>query len=341
MKNVSKYEEIQKSNREMSDPGRFIVSRHNSKFLKSLSSLPTHSSSEKIMKLLLVFGLLSMLQQINHFASKQKAFTPPPAEIRRANVHYVRTSSGIQSNKKLGSKFLQVSVDKVLLYFPPTCTKKQIEIVTYQLPDFRCKKTASRPFKHHCSFSYATRCPDAIWFKEQYMKQNQSVAIDMQEGVASASTTILVGCTNGILAANTLRMVSGNPQFGIESWKSATGDIADLGVCPVRPFVLSPNSSITNDKSVVHCIETSPSTANYLLNAVQKLGWQEHLIVHNAGLRKRNGSLVIREGSHVLAYSLDNFVSANLNAGGSRTVAYLRIAGEASHLTFCRVALKL
>lgn len=327
------------STREISDHGRVVVGRYNSKMLKSLRSPPTSSSSEKIMMFMWMFGIFSLLQQIHRFATKQNAFTPPPARIRRTNVHYVRTNgtsmygsastAGADHNRTNVRKSVPVIVGKAVLHFPPTCTKREIDTVKYQLPDFRCKRTARTSFNHHCSFSYATRCHDAIWFKEQFIRQqNQSVAMAMQDGTVSKSTAILVGCTYGIVAANTLRMVSGNPQYKIESWKSAMGGIADLGVCPVQPFPLSPSSRITNDKSVVHCIEVTPSTANNLHNAVQKLGWQDHLVVHNAGLIMSHESLVISEGIQIPTYSLDNFVDRHQNSGSNGTVEYLRIAGE-------------
>jgi hypothetical protein len=130
---------------------------------------------------------------------------------------------------------------------PATCTTFDLDIIQRQLPVEDCHDYQTRPWYNKCSFSYATRCPDAtFWLGPQYNQnndqnnENKNVRTTKSR-LADAATgrlgggggsgrggrengrriAIYVGCNKALDAVNTLRMLSGDPRFDKTVWRNA------------------------------------------------------------------------------------------------------------------------
>jgi len=172
--------------------------------------------------------------------------------------------------------------------FPPQCSKDQLQTVLYQLPAFECEwaNFLRAILKWNCSFSYASMCPNSVWYEEAYSKH----AAWLEEARRSP-TAIYVGCNKAMDAVHSLRMISNDDQFDIEQWKSAFGPFH--GVCKQESKKQFPVSSEQKRylNATVHCIEAMPATANQLKRATESLGWQNQLMVHEAALASSDGTV--------------------------------------------------
>jgi len=171
--------------------------------------------------------------------------------------------------------------------FPPQCTSEQQDNIRYQLPPNRCMRTRDYPWQNRCSFSYATRCPDAIWLTEYYNEERQRSYSSSQQ-----STAIYVGCNKGMDAINTLRMMSSNKAIDKELWRDTlfANRTVHYGHCNQEnepQYEIPKNHQQRQAK--VYCIEAMPNSAEELWKTSQMLGWQEKLIVTNAAMASTDG----------------------------------------------------
>jgi hypothetical protein len=137
---------------------------------------------------------------------------------------------------------------------PATCTTFQLETIQRQLPVEDCHNYQTRPWYNKCSFSYATRCPDAtFWLGPEYNQNNHNDQNNdpknsnngmndrTTKSLNAAATgrrlggggggrggrengrriAIYVGCNKALDAVNTLRMLSGDPRFDKTVWRNA------------------------------------------------------------------------------------------------------------------------
>lgn len=133
--------------------------------------------------------------------------------------------------------------------FPPSCSDDDLSTILYQLPPERCVETKRQPWMHGgtCSFTFATKCPDAVWIQNIYQaKWNQTqnhvvpkptttplrrlAAAVLANGDDNGGdhdddhqqqpfTSIYVGCNKGMDAINALRMGSRNATYDKDAWR--------------------------------------------------------------------------------------------------------------------------
>jgi FkbM family methyltransferase len=188
--------------------------------------------------------------------------------------------------------------------FLPQCTAEQLNMIEYQLPSRRCKKTAKQPWQNRCSFSYATRCPKAVWLEEFHRQSpnhdgNNNININNSNSVENGEPyqpiAIYVGCNKAMDAVNTLRMLSSDTVFDKDVWRDRlfSNETVSAGNCnqEFEPQFALPNSNPAKlpINAVVHCIEASPITARRLNQTVEELGWQSSLLVVNAAMGASDG----------------------------------------------------
>jgi FkbM family methyltransferase len=188
--------------------------------------------------------------------------------------------------------------------FPPKCTARDFNTISYQLPDHDClRKQLRRPIENACSISYATRCPDALWFKEQYQispilpfKEVKSIRSLAFDGLAQKNSPVAihVGCNKAMDAVNTLRLISGDTKYNRTLWRDTlyNGQTVYPGVCQqdTNDDQLSANAQTVWQDAVVHCIEAMPVTAASLLKTSFQLGWQSNLVVTNVAMANADGT---------------------------------------------------
>jgi FkbM family methyltransferase len=187
--------------------------------------------------------------------------------------------------------------------FPPKCTTRDFNTIRYQLPIDDCLRLQmKKPVMNACSTSYATRCPDAIWFAEQYDTSRILTAAKEESPVSKAPVAIYVGCNKAMDAVSTLRLISQDSRYSRGLWRDTLYDGQQVypGVCQQdnaedRPMNFLSEATThgqappQSQDAVVHCIEAMPSTANSLLNTSLQLGWQNNLVVTNAAMAKTDG----------------------------------------------------
>lgn len=187
--------------------------------------------------------------------------------------------------------------------FPPQCTAEQLNMIEYQLPSARCKKTAKQPWQNRCSFSYATRCPKAVWFEEFHREShdhhgnndnNNNINNSDDNDEPYRPIAIYVGCNKAMDAVNTLRMLSSDTVFDKDVWRDRlfANETVSAGNCNQEfapQFALQNNAAKLPLNAIVHCIEASPITARRLNRTVQELGWQTSLVVVNAAMGASDG----------------------------------------------------
>jgi FkbM family methyltransferase len=188
--------------------------------------------------------------------------------------------------------------------FPPQCTAEQLNMIEYQLPSKRCKKTAKQPWQNRCSFSYATRCPKAVWLEEFHRQShdhdgnnndNHNNKYNSDENEEPYKPiAIYVGCNKAMDAVNTLRMLSSDTVYDKDVWRDRlfANETVSAGNCNQE---FEPQFSLPNPpaklpiNAVVHCVEASPITARRLNQTVEELGWQSSLLVVNAAMGASDG----------------------------------------------------
>jgi hypothetical protein len=148
------------------------------------------------------------------------------------------------------------------------CSPEQLAIIKKQLPPDECLENKRQQHRQRCSFTYASRCPDAVWLEDFYTDIHSKTSSSQLQ---SPFVSLFIGCNKGFDAFNALRMGSGNRHFEKANWRKAiTKRVEDSGgrlhhnVCnqdaePQFPLPeSSPNSTHTD--AIVHCIEPMPQT---------------------------------------------------------------------------------
>lgn len=191
---------------------------------------------------------------------------------------------------------------------PPQCSSEQSLTIRRQLPEGDCRATALKPWVNQCSFSYATRCPDAVWLTEQYRPRRSSAAAAIRSTAAAAPPihpariAIYVGCNKAMDAVNSLRMLTGDATYDRNQWRDSffEGQTYEAGRCgqeSTAQFEIVSGGgggvqSSTTAAAIVHCIEPMPVTAARLSHTVNALGWQDTLIVSNVAVSDTDGSVL-------------------------------------------------
>lgn len=191
----------------------------------------------------------------------------------------------------------------------PSCSASQFDIIRHQLPPEECNSTRTSPWEQKCSYSYATRCPDAVWLKDYYQQRYYKPTIDPNlHNVYRPFVAMYIGCNKGMDAVNTLRMGSGNADIDKNLWRTTflgTGQKAKLhpGVCQQEleeQFLIPPSSKTIDPRAQVHCIEAMPSTARKLSGAAKKLGWEKWLKVQNLAMNDQDGTTLFPDHDAVV-----------------------------------------
>lgn len=177
------------------------------------------------------------------------------------------------------------TIESTLEPFPPQCTPQQLHIVEQQLPAGDCQSNQRRPWNNKCSFSYASRCPDAVWLEEETTSPRNN---------ENPFVSIYVGCNKGMDAVDTLRRTSGDPTIDRSLWKGAMlqDTIHEKGRCQQEH---APQPQIYGNQprdAVVHCIEAMPITARQLQASSETLGWSDRLIVYNMAVSQTDGMIL-------------------------------------------------
>ena len=113
-----------------------------------------------------------------------------------ANAQIVQTSlQEMAANSSLSFNFPAVTSNDISLesqtttpFSPPKCTNEQLEIIQKQLDPDRCRTSFKYPWRNMCSFSFATRCPDAQWLVDFYQYHRPTT---------TRSSAIYIGCNKG------------------------------------------------------------------------------------------------------------------------------------------------
>jgi FkbM family methyltransferase len=185
--------------------------------------------------------------------------------------------------------------------FPPKCSTRDFNTIRYQLPVDDCLRLQlKKPVMNACSTSYATRCPDAFWFAEQYDTGRIQSTVEENAALSKAPLAIYVGCNKAMDAVSTLRLISQDSRYSRSVWRDKLYDGKDVypGVCQQdnaedRPISLlseeTTHRQALSQNAVVYCIEAMPSTADSLLKTSLQLGWENNLVVTNAAMAKTDG----------------------------------------------------
>jgi FkbM family methyltransferase len=214
---------------------------------------------------------------------------------------------------------LSKSVTSAANSFWPHCTLAELDTIRHQLPPTECNATQHEPWANLCSFSYATRCPDAVWLTQYYQGIHQNVKPRSHKPSKQSPKleAIYVGCNKAMDAVNTLRMISGNATIDRDVWRDAffgkptsSGSSSsssalkfEAGRCAQEhapQFALSPEplsqtagaAAAVVATARVHCIEAMPVTAAHLLKTAQSLHWDEALLVRNVAVADADGTIL-------------------------------------------------
>jgi hypothetical protein len=161
--------------------------------------------------------------------------------------------------------------------FPEACSIETLQILEYQLPEFRCRKLEKRPWSHHCSFSYATRCPDSAWFYKQPL---QHTTLSGEQATVPITAVFINTCSDYTAeAAATLHHMTGDDRFSVATWQQKTGEVDDDWQCPVRIQAVTSKTK-KHQLAEMHCIETDPHKSLMLTKTIKTLGWQDSVVVH-------------------------------------------------------------
>ena len=236
------------------------------------------------------------------------------------------------------------------------CSPEQLAIIKKQLPPDECLENKRQQHRQRCSFTYASRCPDAVWLEDFYTDIHSKTSSSQLQ---SPFVSLFIGCNKGFDAFNALRMGSGNRHFEKANWRKAiTKRVEDSGgrlhhsVCnqdaePQFPLPeSSPNSTHTD--AIVHCIEPMPQTYKTLRMTASSLNMStDNFKVVNAAFSQKDGSIPFPAGArvgqenqgiancggpndprcvNVKMYSLDTYVDENISPNA--TINYLSVDVE-------------
>lgn len=240
------------------------------------------------MELIWVLGIITLFRQY------QRLDTAP------TNVQYIRNDN---ADSRLRSQSVKA------LKFPETCSEHDLTITKYHIPDFRCRKTAQRPWMKHCSFSYATRCPNPSWLSDR----RTAVLVDSSE--------------SGLLPLSVLGRMPGGPQYHemVEAWQTVNPDYQRTP-CPVQE--ISNDLPKSSQPAMVHVLHSSMSEFKKVHGIVEKLpnAYKKHIQVEAFQVQPLLSTLQVEAPEGELSPHIR--LEAYLEQNHIQTLDYLRLGGD-------------
>jgi FkbM family methyltransferase len=172
------------------------------------------------------------------------------------------------------------------------CSQETKAIIESQLDPSSCIESKKEPWLQKCSFSQATKCPDATWIDKHY-KESALTSLD-GSSIKESFVGISIGCNKGFDALNTMRMGTLNTKFDKDAWARAMGE-TDLSVCSqniVPQFDIATGAQARQGE--MHCIELMPLTVSRLTEAAQALDIVDQgFVITGAGMGKKDSTMRI------------------------------------------------
>ena len=186
---------------------------------------------------------------------------------------------------------------------PPVCSLVTLDRIKKQLDPENCRKSSLRPWVQFCSFTEATKCPDATWIDDYYKNTFHS---NVASNDAHPFLAISVGCNKGFDAINTMRMGTLNQHFNKDEWVKEMG-VTDNNVCLQNETlqfniqgVSTLSSSLTVRQGEMHCIELMPKTSQKLKQTATVLQVADKgFVVSGVGIGKMDGTHTLRDVAKV------------------------------------------
>eukprot|EP00957_Ditylum_brightwellii_P207145 15351686-Ditylum_brightwellii.AAC.1 len=186
---------------------------------------------------------------------------------------------------------------------PPQCTQDQLMKVRSQLPPEFCVHTQDQPYVQSCSFTQATKCPQATWLEEYNIELQK---MNSTKNNPPSFLGISVGCNKGYDAINTLRMGTFDASINKSDWKKemTKHGALDISVCDQDTAsdmfeVLPPydTESTPHPHGEMHCIEPMPQSFERLKQSTDALSYSKKgLVVTNAAVSKESGEMLFHTG---------------------------------------------
>lgn len=201
---------------------------------------------------------------------------------------------------------------------PMECTREEQEQIARQLIPTFCIKSEKRPWYNRCSFTLATKCPNATWLSKYYydMFHRKSDLDGIYHDNEFPFVGISVGCNKGYDALDAMRMGTFDKRFDKAKWlqemSSYDGNMASnrCGQNTTEQFNLELiDDSELNQvmrKGEFHCIEAMPLNYDLLKQSSDKLKYEEiGFHVKNFAISKENGKLMFPTGKE-MAIGIEN-----------------------------------
>ena len=202
-------------------------------------------------------------------------------------------------------------------HFLGVCSKEQKDIILHQLPEDACNMN-SYPWVNQCSFSFASRCPNATWIENYYIEKATKRKLSIKDRLTkfmrvneeSSFLGISIGCNKGFDAINTIRMGTFDPIFDKEIWRQARQDETIDNRCGMKNdysqfnfdsiglYIRSrPHQRPRPRRGEMHCIEALPTNYNKLKRAAQELELDKKgFVVSHAAIAAKNGQVYFPDG---------------------------------------------
>jgi FkbM family methyltransferase len=237
---------------------------------------------------------MRLLALVQYLVTRSKGWKIRSGVFMLLGVLVVHRSLALWSRLGLVDEWW-VDVDVTALEFPPQCNDSDLATILLQLP--ACNAQSG----NDCATSYATRCPDNIWWEEQFLPPRAADRSPYRRTRKnrrrpSPRVAIYVGCNKGFDAVYTLRLLASDATFDRPSWSDALyqGEIPSKGYCGQhagpQAKVGKAVGLVSDRTAVLHCIEPMPTTAAALSRTAQALHWQERYIVSNVALSNVDGT---------------------------------------------------
>lgn len=227
----------------------------------------------------------------------------------------------------------------------PSCTTKQLNQITIQLPSKKCVEDETEPWLERCSFTLATKVLRATWLTKYYTDLHHLTdPIAFHESFVGIS----VGCGEGFRALDVLQMGTSNDKLKAVMWRDA---MDAEGHVSGGHYI----STAHNLSGEMHCIEPFTPNFNKLKRSAENLGFdREGFIVTNAAISKRGGLIAfpganatrtladvgirdcttnteqkIKDGScmKVDGYTLDDYVETHVRSNGPIHILSIDVEG--------------
>ena len=203
------------------------------------------------------------------------------------------TTTTKQDDTAAHASFSSSSAAHGSAFSPPRCSAQDLEVIQLQLPDPVCKSTVKIPWHNKCPFSFATRCPEARWVSDFFLKSSRAAEEDSSSN--QRRTAVYVGCNKAMDAINTLRMLSHDAKVDKFVWRDTffENQTVAAGHCnqEFEPQFVIPEPAASHKvfDTVVHCLEAMPVTARHLARTAKRLRLDDRLLVRNTAASNENG----------------------------------------------------